>query len=389
MNLHEYQAKQLFLKYNLPVLKGYAIESVEEALVAIDKLGGDTWIAKVQIHAGGRGKSGGVKAFSDKEKIIDFIKQMIGTRLVTNQTDRDGQLVNKILIESSAEIKKELYLSGVIDRDKQSIVFMASSEGGMDIEKNASNSHSKIFTEVINPVFEAQPHQGRNLAFQLGLEGSQIKQFVTIFLNLARMFKERNLDLLEINPLAITKENNLYCLDAKVSVDDNALYKQTKLAEWRDLSQEDEKEARATEKKLNYIALQGNIGCMVNGAGLAMAVMDIIKMHGGHAANFLDVGGDATQERVSEAFKIILSDSSVKGIFVNIFGGIVRCDMIANGIINAIEEIGISIPIVVRLEGTNSELGIKILKESNVNVIAATSFTNAAKTIIAKVNDKQ
>ncbi len=387
MNLHEYQAKQLFAEYGLPVSKGYAVESVEEALVAVDKIGGDMWVVKAQVHAGGRGKAGGVKLVSSKEDVAKFVKNMMGTRLVTFQTDEHGQPVSKILIESCTDIAKELYLSAVVDRSTRRIIFMASTEGGVEIEEVAAHTPHKIFKEIIDPVVGAQPYQARKIAFKLGLEGNQIKQFTKIFLGLARMFEEKDLDLLEINPLVITKEGNLHCLDAKVSVDNNALFRQQQLAEWRDLTQEDEREARAAEWELNYVALEGDIGCMVNGAGLAMATMDIVKLHGGRPANFLDVGGGATKERVSEAFKIILSDSAVKGVFVNIFGGIVRCDMIAEGIMAAVEEVGVKVPVVVRLAGTNAELGAKKLKESGLNIIAAGGFTDGAKKIIEAVKE--
>ena len=387
MNLHEYQAKQLFAEYGLPVSKGYAVESVEEALVAVDKIGGDMWVVKAQVHAGGRGKAGGVKLVSNKEDVANFVKNMMGTRLVTFQTDENGQPVSKILIESCTDIAKELYLSAVVDRSTRRIIFMASTEGGVEIEEVAEKTPKKIFKEIIDPVVGAQPYQARKIAFKLGLEGNQIKQFTKIFLGLAKMFQERDLELLEINPLVITKEGNLHCLDAKVAVDGNALYRQPQLAEWRDLSQEDEREARAAEWELNYVALDGDIGCMVNGAGLAMATMDIVKLHGGRPANFLDVGGGATKERVSEAFKIILSDAAVKGVFVNIFGGIVRCDMIAEGIMAAVEEVGVKVPVVVRLAGTNAELGAKKLKESGLNIIAANGFTDGAKKIIEAVKE--
>lgn len=387
MNLHEYQAKQLFAEYGLPVSKGYAVESVEEALVAVDKIGGDMWVVKAQVHAGGRGKAGGVKLVSNKEDVAHFVKNMMGTRLVTFQTDDNGQPVSKILIESCTDISEELYLSAVVDRSTRRVVFMASTEGGVEIEEVAEKNPEKIFKEIIDPVVGAQPYQARQMAFKLGLKGDQIKQFIKIFLNLSKLFKERDLELLEINPLVITKEGHLHCLDAKVSVDGNSLHRQPQLAAWRDLSQEDEREARAAEWELNYIALNGDIGCMVNGAGLAMATMDIVKLHGGRPANFLDVGGSATQERVAEAFKIILSDTAVKGVFVNIFGGIVRCDMIAEGIIAAVEEISVKQPVVVRLAGTNAELGAKKLKESGLNIIAAISFTDGAKKIIKAVKE--
>ena len=385
MNLHEYQGKQLFAEYGLPVSKGYAVDSVEEALAAVDKIGGDKWVVKAQVHAGGRGKAGGVKLVSTKDEVADFVKNKMGTRLVTYQTDENGQPVSKILVESCTDIDQELYLGAVVDRSTRRIVFMASTEGGVEIEKVAEETPEKIFKVAIDPVVGALPYQGRQLAFKLGLDATQVKQFVKIFLGLAKMFEEQDLALIEINPLVITNEGNLHCLDAKLGIDSNALYRHPKLVEMNDPSQEDEREQQAAEHELNYVALDGDIGCMVNGAGLAMATMDIVKLHGGKPANFLDVGGGATKERVAEAFKIILSDKAVKGIFVNIFGGIVRCDMIAEGIMAAVEEVGVKVPVVVRLAGTNAELGAKKLSESGLNIIAAEGFTDGAKKIIEAV----
>jgi succinyl-CoA synthetase beta subunit len=385
MNLHEYQGKQLFAEYGLPVSKGFAVETAEEAMAAADKIGGSMWVVKAQVHAGGRGKAGGVKLVKTKEEIKAFVEKMMGTRLVTFQTDAKGQPVSKILIESCTDIDKELYLGAVVDRVTRRIVFMASTEGGVEIEEVAHHTPEKILKAVIDPLVGAQPYQAREIGFKLGLNEEQIKQFVKVFLGLAKMFKEKDLALLEINPLVITSQGNLHCLDAKINIDDNALYRQPQLEAMRDLSQEDEREQEATKWGINYVALEGNIGCMVNGAGLAMATMDIIKLHGGQPANFLDVGGGATKERVTAAFKLILSDSNVKGIFVNIFGGIVRCDMIAEGIMDAVKEVGITIPVVVRLEGTNKDLGLQKLAESKLNIIAASDFTEAAKKIVAAV----
>ena len=387
MNLHEYQGKQLFAEYGLPVSKGYAVDSVEEALTAVDKIGGDMWVVKAQVHAGGRGKAGGVKLVKTKDEIADFCRDMLGSRLVTFQTDAKGQPVSKILVEACTDIDKELYLGAVVDRVTRRIVFMASTEGGVEIEEVAEKTPEKILKAIIDPTVGPQPYQARELAFKLGLNKEQVKQFTKIFLGLAKMFQDCDLSLIEINPLVITTEGNLHCLDAKLVVDESALYRHPKIAEMRDPSQEDEREQRAQEWELNYVALEGNIGCMVNGAGLAMATMDIIKLHGGQPANFLDVGGGANKERVSEAFKIILSDDSVKGIFVNIFGGIVRCDMIAEGILDAVKEVGVEVPVVVRLEGTNSKLGAEKLRESDLNVIAAEGFTDGAKKIIAAVKE--
>ncbi|MAL98332.1 ADP-forming succinate--CoA ligase subunit beta [Hydrocarboniclastica marina] len=383
MNLHEYQGKQLFAEYGLPVSKGYACDTAEEAAAAADKIGGEKWVVKAQVHAGGRGKAGGVKLVTSKDEIRAFAEKWLGQRLVTYQTDEHGQPVSKILVESCTDIAQELYLGAVIDRATRRVVFMASTEGGVEIEKVAEETPEKILKATIDPLVGAQPYQGRDLAFQLGLEGQQIKQFVHIFMGLAKLFHEKDLALIEINPLVITDEGNLHCLDAKLGVDGNALYRQKQLSEMRDLSQEDEREAHATKYELNYVALDGNIGCMVNGAGLAMGTMDIIKLHGGKPANFLDVGGGATKERVGEAFKIILSDENVKAVLVNIFGGIVRCDMIAEGIIGAVEQVGVKVPVVVRLEGNNAELGTEKLANSGLNIIAATSLTEAAEKVVA------
>ncbi len=379
MNLHEYQGKQLFADYGLPVSKGYAVDSPREAVEAADLIGGDTWVVKAQVHAGGRGKAGGVKLVRSKDEIREFASKWLGNNLVTYQTDENGQPVSKILVEACTDIADELYLGAVVDRSTRRIVFMASTEGGVEIEKVAEETPEKILKVAIDPLVGAQPYQGRELAFKLGLSGDQVKQFVKIFLGLARLFEDKDLALIEINPLVITEQGNLHCLDAKIGVDSNALYRQDALREMHDPSQEDARESHAAQWELNYVALDGNIGCMVNGAGLAMGTMDIVKLHGGAPANFLDVGGGATKERVSEAFKIILSDDKVKAVLINIFGGIVRCDLIAEGVIGAVEEIGVEVPVVVRLEGNNAELGRKVLAESGLNIIAATSLTDAAQ----------
>jgi succinyl-CoA synthetase beta subunit len=379
MNLHEYQGKQLFAEYGLPVSKGYAVDTPEEAAAAADKIGGDMWVVKAQVHAGGRGKAGGVKLVKNKADIEAFAKQWLGKRLVTYQTDERGQPVSKILVETCTDIAEELYLGAVVDRSSRRIVFMASTEGGVEIEKVAEETPDKILRATIDPLVGPQPYQGRELAFKLGLSGDQIKQFVKIFMGLAQMFIDKDLALIEINPLVITEQGNLHCLDAKLGVDGNALFRHPELREMHDPSQDDEREAHAAQWELNYVALDGNIGCMVNGAGLAMGTMDIVALHGGFPANFLDVGGGATKERVSEAFKIILSDDKVKAVLINIFGGIVRCDLIAEGVIGAVEEIGVEVPVVVRLEGNNAELGRKVLAESGLNIIAATSLTDAAQ----------
>ena len=379
MNLHEYQGKQLFAEYGLPVSKGIAAETAQDAVAAADTIGGDKWVVKAQVHAGGRGKAGGVKLVSSKAEIEAFANQWLGENLVTYQTDANGQPVSRILVETCTDIDQELYLGAVVDRATRRIIFMASTEGGVEIEKVAEETPEKILKAIIDPLTGAQPYQGRDLAFKLGLKGVQIKQFVQIFMGLAKLFKEKDLELLEVNPLVITDEGNLHCLDAKVIIDGNALYRQPAIKEMHDPSQEDAREAHAASFELNYVALDGNIGCMVNGAGLAMGTMDIVHLHGGSPANFLDVGGGATKERVVEAFKIILSDSNVKTVLINIFGGIVRCDLIADGVIGAVEEVGVKIPVVVRLEGNNADLGAKKLADSGLAIIAATSLTDAAQ----------
>jgi succinyl-CoA synthetase beta subunit len=385
MNLHEYQAKQVFALYAMPVPNNQVVESVDEVTAALEKLSGDRWVVKAQVHAGGRGKAGGVKLLDSVEAVSQAVDEMLGSQLVTIQTNEQGQPINQVLIEEVSNIDRELYLGAVIDRASQRVVIMASTEGGMEIEKVAVETPEKILKVTINPLTGLQPYQSRELAFGLGLEGDQMKQFARLLDGFAKMFVERDLSLVEINPLVVTKEGQLICLDGKINVDDNALYRQKDIFAMHDESQEDERENRAKEWDLSYIALDGKIGCMVNGAGLAMATMDLIKLCGGEPANFLDVGGGATKERVSEAFKIILSDDNVKGILVNIFGGIVRCDLIAEGIIGAVEEVHVSVPVVVRLEGNNAELGSKLLSDSDVNIIAANDLTDAAKKIVAEV----
>ncbi|TBU91318.1 ADP-forming succinate--CoA ligase subunit beta [Stutzerimonas kirkiae] len=382
MNLHEYQGKQLFAEYGLPVSQGYAVDSPKEAAEACDKIGGTEWIVKAQVHAGGRGKAGGVQRVRSKDEARAFAQRWLGERLATYQTDANGQPVNMILVEACVEIARELYLGAVVDRSSRRIVFMASTEGGVDIERVAHESPGNILKASIDPLVGAQPFQARSLAFQLGLEGEQVKQFTHIFMGLAKLFVDYDLALLEVNPLVIRKDGNLHCLDAKLNVDGNAIYRQPRLRGMQDPSQDDPREAHAARWELNYVALDGNIGCMVNGAGLAMGTMDIVNLYGGRPANFLDVGGGATGERVSEAFKIILSDSNVAAVLVNIFGGIVRCDMIAEGIIDAVREVGVKVPVVVRLEGNNAELGARMLDESGFNIIGATSLTDAAIQVV-------
>jgi len=386
MNLHEYQAKQIFASYNMPVPNNQVVNSIDEVPTALKKLSGDRWVVKAQVHAGGRGKAGGVKLLATVDAVTQAVNEMLGSHLITVQTNEKGQPVNQVLIEEVSNIKRELYLGAVIDRASQRVVIMASTEGGMEIEKVADETPEKILKTTINPLTGLQPYQSRELAFGLGLEGDEIKQFSSLLSGFAKMFVEKDLSLVEINPLVVTAEGQLICLDGKINIDDNALYRQKEIFAMRDESQEDERENRAKEWDLNYISLDGDIGCMVNGAGLAMATMDLIKLCGGEPANFLDVGGGATKERVSEAFKIILSDSNVKGILVNIFGGIVRCDLIAEGIIGAVQEVHVNVPVVVRLEGNNAALGSKLLSESDVNVIAASNLTDAAEKIVAEVN---
>ncbi len=382
MNLHEYQAKQLFAEYGLPVSRSVTAESAEDAAAAVDRLGGERWVAKVQVHAGGRGKAGGVKMVQSKAEAKAFADRWLGQNLVTFQTDAGGQPVRKILIEECVDIESELYLGAVIDRASRRIVFMASRAGGVDIEKVARETPNEILRVTIDPLTGARAFQGRDLAFRLGLEGDQVKQFSKIFLALARLFQDLDLSLLEINPLVITNEGDLHCLDAKINIDGNALFRQPRLREMHDPSQDDEREAQAARWQLSYVALDGNIGCMVNGAGLAMGTMDIVQLHGGSPANFLDVGGSATAERVSEAFKIILSDDNVSAVLVNIFGGIVRCDLIADGIIEAVREVGVTQPVVVRLEGNSAAIGRQALAASGLSIIAASSLQDAARKVV-------
>jgi succinyl-CoA synthetase beta subunit len=385
MNLHEYQAKQLFSEYGIPVLPGKAVGSADEARAAAAALGGSSWVVKAQVHAGGRGKAGGVKLVKSSAELEAVSQTLLGSRLVTHQTGPAGRPVNQLLVETPCQVARELYLACLVDRASERVVVMASTEGGMDIEAVAAKTPEKILKQFVDPVAGLQGYQCRELAFALGLVDKQVAAFSQILLGLYRLFMERDLSLVEINPLVVTDQGGLLALDGKVNVDDNALYRQKALAALRDTAQEDAKETRAREFDLNYIALDGNIGCMVNGAGLAMATMDLIKLHGGMPANFLDVGGGATRERVTEAFKLILSDPNVKAILVNIFGGIVRCDLIAEGIIGAVKEVGIKIPVVVRLEGTNVEQGRRLLKESGLAITAADSLTDAARQAVSAV----
>ena len=379
MNLHEYQGKQLFAEFGLPVSKHEVVFNADEAIQACNKIGGTKWVAKAQVHAGGRGKAGGVKLIESPEEARDFADQWLGKRLKTYQTDENGQLVSAILIESCTDIDKELYLSAVIDRSSQSVTFIASSEGGVNIEEVASKTPEKIIYENVDPLTGPQPFQARRISSVLGLDANQAKQFSGMFQNFVKLFNELDLSLLEVNPLVINSEGKLHCLDAKINLDSNALYRHPSLVEMQDPTQEDPRESEAAKHDLSYVSLDGNIGCMVNGAGLAMGTMDTIKYFGGAPANFLDVGGTATQERVSNAFKIILADPEVKVVLVNIFGGIVRCDLIAEGIVAAIKDVGVNVPVVVRLEGNNAELGSQILADSGVEVESLNDLESAAK----------
>lgn len=383
MNIHEYQGKLLFRDYGIPVSKGIVCFNSDEVSNAIDSIDDNKWVVKVQVHAGGRGKAGGVLLVDNKQDAIDFANSWLGKNIVTFQTDANGQPVNCILVEQCTDIADELYLGAVIDRSSRRIVVMASTEGGVEIEKVAHETPEKILKAEIDPLVGPQPYQAREIAFNLGLKGSQIKQFTHIFMRLVTLIIEKDLALVEVNPLVITDSGDLHCLDAKINIDSNALYRQKDLLDMNDPSQDDAREAEAANWDLNYVALEGNIGCMVNGAGLAMGTMDIIKLTGGQPANFLDVGGGANKERVAEAFKLILSDDSVKAVLVNIFGGIVRCDMIAEGIIGAVEEVGVSIPVIVRLEGTNADKGSEILANSDLNIQSATSLSQAAELVVA------
>lgn len=385
MNLHEFQAKQLLQRYGLPTPRGIVAETAENAVSAAAELGGEAWVVKAQIHAGGRGKAGGVKVVRSPDAVRNIASSLLGTRLVTIQNAPEGQPVNKVLVEETMPIARELYISLLVDRAIERVVIVASSAGGMEIEDVAHDTPEKILREVCDPLLGLVDYQARNLAFALGMAGEQIGAFTKLLKGLYKLFKESDLSLLEINPLVVTEQGALVALDCKMSVDDNALYRQKSLAEIRDWSQDDAKEAEAHASGLNYIALNGNIGCMVNGAGLAMATMDLIKLHGGMPANFLDVGGGATAATVAGAFKIILADRNVKAILVNIFGGIMRCDIIAEGIITAVKEVGVQVPVIVRLEGTNVELGRKMLSESGLSIISADGLTDAAKRAVASV----
>ena len=382
MNLHEYQAKGLFRDYGISVSKGIPVNNCNAIKEAINSLEGNRWVVKAQVHAGGRGKAGGVELVDSVQEAEAFAEKWLGHNLVTYQTDERGQPVNTILIEECIDIAEELYLGAVIDRASQRLVFMASQEGGVNIEEVAATTPEKIFQVAIDPLTGPSRDEADQLSVQLDLTEVQAEQFRDLYLSLSKMFIEKDLSLLEINPLVITTKGDLICLDAKINVDSNALYRQESLVKINDISQEDERESYASKWNLSYVSLNGNIGCMVNGAGLAMGTMDIIKLHGGEPANFLDVGGAADSERVSEAFKIILSDKAVQAVLINIFGGIVRCDIIADGIIEAVEQIGVNVPVVVRLEGNNSELGSDKLSRSGLDIIIASGLEDAAKLVV-------
>ena len=379
MNLHEYQGKELFAKFGLPVSKNRVIASADDAVDACRDIGGNKWIVKAQVHAGGRGKAGGVKLVSTPEEAVEFANHWLGKRLITYQTDSNGQLVNSILVEECTDIAKELYLSAVVDRGTQRIVFIGSSEGGVNIEEVAENTPEKIIYEPIDPLTGPMDFQSRKISKVLGLDGEQSKQFSKMLPQLTDLFVTHDLSLLEINPLVITQGGKLHCLDAKINIDSNAVYRQPEIQAMHDPSQEDPRESEAALNDLSYVSLDGNIGCMVNGAGLAMGTMDTIKYFDGSPANFLDVGGTATQDRVSKAFKLILADQEVRVVLVNIFGGIVRCDLIAEGILAAIKEVGVSIPVVVRLEGNNADIGSNILAESSAEIVSLNNLEDAAK----------
>ena len=385
MHLHEYQAKRLFSDYGIPVPAGQVLDAVDGIPELLASLGGSAWVVKAQVHAGGRGKGGGVMRVKDEQTLRDAAGEMFGSRLVTRQTDSDGLPVNCLLVEQTVSIAREIYLGMLVDRAQERIVLMVSAAGGMDIEAVAANDPDAILTEIVNPTAGLQGFQCRNLAFALGLEGKQVNAFSKLLTAAYRLVLECDASLLEINPLVVTVAGELLALDAKVDLDDNALFRHPQLAGLRDDSQEDPRENAARQHGLNYIRLHGNIACMVNGAGLAMATMDLIKLHGGLPANFLDVGGGATAEKVAEAFKLILSDPQVEAILINIFGGIVRCDLIAEGILQAIDEVDVVVPVVVRLEGTNAEAGLALIEQSSLDVVTASDLTEAADRVVACV----
>ncbi len=386
MNIHEYQAKQLFQKFGIRTPRGIPAFTVDEAVAAAEQLGGTLWVVKAQIHAGGRGKAGGVKLARTLEQVREHATAILGATLVTHQTGPEGRLVRRLYIEEGCDIDRELYLGVVLDRDTSKVTFMASSEGGVDIEEVAEHSPEKILREAVTPLLGMTSFQARTLALGLGLKGKSVNSAIDFIQKLYKMYIDLDCAIVEINPLVLTKGGEIIALDGKVNFEANALYRHPEVVELRDLTEEDPAEIEASKYDLAFINLDGNIGCMVNGAGLAMATMDIIKQFGAEPANFLDVGGGATQEKVTAAFRLITSDPRVKGIFVNIFGGIMKCDVIANGIIAASKEIGLTVPVVARLEGTNVELGKKILSESGLGVIPADDMADGARKIIAAIN---
>ena len=383
MNLHEFQSKKLFAGYGIPVPFGYAVETAKEARAAAEDMGGDRWVVKAQAHTGGRGKAGGVVLVNSPAKVEKEARRMLANRIVTKQTGSDGLPVSYVLVEQPTAIAEELYLSALVDRGSRRVLVMASRAGGMNIEEVAAETPDRIITTLVDPAAGVQPYQARRLGFALGFNADQVKQFQKILFGLIRLFHSEDASLVEINPLVVTPDGNLFALDAKINLDSNALYRHKDLQAMRDISQEDPREAEAARHDLNYITLDGNIGCMVNGAGLAMATMDLVQLHGGSPANFLDVGGGTTAARVAEAFKIILSDAKVRAVLVNIFGGIVRCDLIAEGIIAAVREVGIDVPVVIRLEGTNAQQGLQLLDDSGLALETASDLTEAAEKVVA------
>jgi succinyl-CoA synthetase beta subunit len=389
MNLHEYQSKEVFRKYGIPVPEGKVAATADDAVSAAQTLGGSVWVVKAQVHAGGRGKAGGVKVTKDLDTVRSAAAGMLGQRLVTKQTGADGLPIDLVYVESGSDIEREIYLSLTLNREKSRIAFIASSAGGMDIEEVAEKTPEQILSVNVHPAAGLQPFQCRQIAFGLGFKGEQVAEFQKIALALYDLYLKEDASLVEVNPLIVTKAGKIVALDAKINIDANAVYRHKDLAAMRDPDQEDPMERRASEHDLNYVSLDGDIACMVNGAGLAMATMDVVNLHGGKPANFLDVGGGATSERVTVAFQLILSNPKVKAILVNIFGGIVRCDLIAEGVINAVKAVGTTLPVVVRLEGTNAEQAREMLASSGLAITPATDLTDAAKKVVALAKDSQ